>query len=446
MEEPSFLEELSQSQGVEEIADIDEVSVEEMLQRPVTFRLFRTADPHLVEFFVNHVEDLLKLTFFSDKKDLSAKAFSILEHSLPQLTIAMLENQRFNNAACGVLSHIESGSIILARLSSLTLSALLIDPHYIINSCGFILQLLCYVDDVSVFSLFESLCSPNEEIADVQQWLVDIGFVQLLIKEIDSMSTEVLSSCTRADRNGLLMCGYLNIIKLCAKSVVLRKEVKNSSVFAIINRNVCEWADFIEDARWEALASLSCKKTQEVMRTLFQQCIEMLTDPKRYARRCAVAAVNILTFMVRSDKILTPFIQKMEVCKLITELVMNNPNHSILNECCVQFLIDAISNPVTMKDALNAAAPFIINALNSQNRNLEATAFNFLTKLSAAEKSDNDIFQAMNEIPGFVPTVKEPFTTYNYLLETDYGGPLPIFASDNANKLAMLTMKMMRAW
>lgn len=49
MDELSFLEELSQ--GAADLENLEDASVEEMLQRPVTFRLFRTADPGLVELY-----------------------------------------------------------------------------------------------------------------------------------------------------------------------------------------------------------------------------------------------------------------------------------------------------------------------------------------------------------------------------------------------------------
>lgn len=446
MEEPSYLEELSQSSGQSDLSDFEETSVEEVLQRPITFRLFGSGEPSLVDFFVNHVEDLLNLTFFSDKKEISAKAFAILEHSKAELTVAMLDHQRFNNAACGVLSNIESGSLMLSRLSSLALAALYAAPHYIISSCGFILQLLSYVDDVSVFSLFESLCGDNiNDIEDVQQWLIDIGFIQLLIKEIDTMPTEKLEKCGRDDRNGLLMVAYMNLIQICAKSPILRKEVKTPSVFAIINRGVCEWAPYVEDARWEALASVACKNTRDVMRALYQQCVEMLPHDKKGASRSVIAAIRILSFMVKCDPILVPFIVKAEIGKHLGKLMLINPDHSILHASCVNYLEAAISNPKTMKESLAASSKFIIDSLCSENRNLQATAFHLLTKISEAEKNDDAVFEAMNEIPGFVQTVKEPFSIYNSLLESEYGGPQPIISGD-ANGLVMKTMMMMRVW
>lgn len=444
MDDIPFLEELSQ--GIADLENIEDCTVEEMLQRPCTFRLFRTADPQLVNFFIKNVEELLQLTFFSDKKDLSAKAFSILEHSLPELTRAMLDHQRFMNAVCGVLSHIDENPLILPRLSSLTLSGLLIDPNSIKDSCGFLLQLLTYADDVSVFSLFEALCGQNDELKEVQQWLIDIGFIQLLIKELESSYVSDLKQCGRFDHAGLLLVAYYNIIKISSTSKVLRKEVKLPSVLAVLNRYLGELPQYIEDARWEAMASLACAKTFDVMRTLFQESVEMITDPVRVRTRAAIAALHILSFMVKFDPIIPDFVLSAKLPEIAAKIYISNPDHTILHQEITIFLMSCLENNVLMKATMEEIAKFILYAFKSPNRNISASGMNLLSKVSDAEKENEDIFNAMNEIPGFVKEVKDPFAIYVRLLDDDYGGPLPIISVDNANKLALFTMKMMRAW
>ncbi|EAX99478.1 hypothetical protein TVAG_412940 [Trichomonas vaginalis G3] len=358
----------------------------------------------------------------------------------------MLAHQRFMNAVLGVLPHIDENPLILPRLSSLTLSGLLIDPNAIKDSCGFILQLVTYADDVSVFSLFEALCGPNEELKEVQQWLIDVGFIQVLIKELESMYSPALKNCGRTDHNGSLLVAYYNIIKIASSSKILRKEVKLSSVLAVLNRDLGELPSYIEDARWEAMASLACAKTFDVMRTLFQESVEMITDPKRVRTRASVSALHILAFMIKFDPIIPEFVLYAKLPKVTTDLMKANPDHSILHAAATYFLMSCLENPVTMTNTMNEIASFVLYSMNQSNRNIAATGMNLLSKVSDAEKVNEDIFNAMNEVPGFVKEVKDPFAVYVRLLDDDYGGPMPIFSVDNANKLALLTMKMMRAW
>ena len=108
--------------------------------------------------------------------------------------------------------------------------------------------------------------------------------------------------------------------------------------------------------------------------------------------------------------------------------------------------MNAINNHATMKVALLKTSCIILNGFNSKNTTLQATGFDLLSKLSESEKHDNDIFEAMNEIPGFIQAVKEPFSIHKAYLENDYGGSLSIYTDNEADQLTMKAMKIIGAW
>ena len=148
------------SPAFERLLESGATTVEEVLRESLTFRLFRQEEARVVDFFVTHVDQLLKLAF-SDN-EMSAKAFAILEHSDPAVTAAMLKDQRFHRLALVIVGTTEANNLHLSRLASLTHAVLTVDQHFIMTSCGFILQLLSFAWETSVFDLFEYMCTMNE--------------------------------------------------------------------------------------------------------------------------------------------------------------------------------------------------------------------------------------------------------------------------------------------
>ncbi|OHT00789.1 hypothetical protein TRFO_07769 [Tritrichomonas foetus] len=128
---------------------------------------------------------MLQLTFSLDSGVLGCRAFAILEHSDPTLTESMLSNDMLRDIASSVLWNNKPESILLSRLSSLTLVAFLYSPSLAQVSCGYILQMLNFVFEPSILSLFEIVCSSEDRNVIVQQWLLSLSFTNILFKEIE---------------------------------------------------------------------------------------------------------------------------------------------------------------------------------------------------------------------------------------------------------------------
>ena len=483
-----------------------ETTVADILEQNITFRLFRTGDEYLISFFVSHVQELLNLTFFFDSRtqsDLSAKAFAILEHSQPALTVAMLKDQKLHKVACDVLSGTEPNTLILSRLSSLTLGALCVDPNSVIKTCGYLFQLISYFFEPSVLALFETMSINDPEFASLQKWLIKVGFADLIQREIDSFSpyTKTPSQLNYLSHEALNLCGYLKIVSLCASSDKLSPYFTTQSLVSALNHDIGALPQFIEDARWEALSAVYCKRTLESMRGLFQSAVELISpssddtfelfsqispksdtsektnvsensnttensnitenskvseNPKtsqtqdiKYSKRgtrAVSAAAQILAGMIQLDPVLRPFIVMEKVPLIAAQLMFELPDNTFLHKSLRTLILASLEQPDT-RSSFYGALPFLLTGFETKNPNLLASLLLIIGEAAGLGNRDSKVANILKDIPGFIQCVRTKLAYHNALLAASYGGMTPIGSTpiESASVIAENAMHI-RAW
>ena len=397
----------------------DDTTVEQVLNESLTFRLFSQDDGRIVRFFVKHADQLLSLAFSPTESQMSSKAFAILEHGHPEVTAAMLQHQRFHNAAVAVLARKDANHLHLSRLASLTLAVVMVDEHFIMTSCGFILQMLSFVWETSVFSLFEFICSENDENKEIQEWLIRIGFIQILHKEVDD--TEMTIGKDRLDESANLLCSFFALIRICAKNKVFDNEICSHNFVTTLNIGIGDYPSFVEDARWMALEALYRQSTVEMMRGMFQSSIEVIVDTG-CATKTTVAAVRILNGMLEMDDVIRPFISETDVPLKVVELMLRNPDHTILHGECRRFLLNLFANPVTREKTMTTCLDPILDAVTSQNICLSVSMIDLLTSLWKFAASSSKLRAELKRHPKWNPVWNGPISKRNAILTASYGG------------------------
>jgi len=385
---------------------------------------------------------LLLLVFSSSESELSSKAFAILENAQPDLVSAMLSEQRFNRIACQFLAKLNPEPLLLSRLCSITISALIIQPNSIIDTCGFILQFLSYSDHVSVFSLYEMLCKNNESSIGIQNWLIDVGFPELLYKEIES--TENVALETR-DFDELLI-SYFSIVKISTTSRVLTNHFKTREYVSILNMFIGEYPIRVECYRWEALSFIISNSTMESMRGVFQSAIELLTNRLYSPTLAGFSCVKILSFMLDKDPELTQFFNMFNVPRIIGNLIILYQDHSSLHNVCREFFGICLRNQIMFDQALNNLIPIVMGGIFSSSRTLVSTATRLLLVLSQLIEDDESIYNKVNSVPGFISISQQFLSQYHQVMDSDFGMQTSFVYSDNASELAENTLKYIRSW
>lgn len=424
---------------LKELISSPESSIKDVLREDIVFRLFRTNEPQLINYFVIHVDELLQLSFDDGDTEVSAKAYAILEHAQPTLTQALLYNQHFHNAAIAVLAQPNPSILHLDRLSSLTLSAIYICPEVAPKSCGFILQLISYLYQYSVLELFEHLCTYSKETELTQTTLEKMGFPQMLYKELENFP-KITKDTNQKSQDASQLYGLFRVLTICGSSPILGPHVCTYNFVSIVNRDVDEFPKFVEYQRWEAISALYCPATAEIMRGLYPNVIEMLNNNEEVGSRSYVAAIDLLTVIVQFDVELVPYIISSNAVERIVDLLFTHPNHNIMQFSIRDFLFACLDNKELHDDTAQKIMKMGMRGIHINNVSVRANVYRIIKHFMKRTKSDQKLYSTVKNNEEFMLFLMNNFQIYKALWKRHYGGVLYSPAADDIQDLVRKTM------
>lgn len=440
--EQIFPSSLQISENIKQLIDRGESAVEEVLNQPLTFRLFRASEPTIIRYFVNNVDKLLELTFQGENKDLSAKAFAILEHMQKDLTKELLNHQKLHNYALEVIQKTTADNMfMLNRLMALTLAVIYFDPVAVTQSCGFLLQLIQMLYEPTVLNLFEVLCTDNDENGYVQKWLIKMGFVEIVLGEIDSFTETKLTDTSRLSTEANQIYGLFRIVCICGSSPILGPKFSNYHFVNILNLKVGCYPKFVEYQRWEAITALYNKQTKEMMRGLFPSAIEILQDPTISITRSGISSLELLSLMVLLDDGLLDFFISMDVSTIVINLVISNPEHTHLHFSALDYFKYSFQNKKMLSTLCETIPDIIILHFKGRNHSLRFFMYKLLKAFIKAIKSKSKILSKMKNNKALNELLKTEFTNYQHIIDAQYGNFYNLFEHDDAQKLAKKTIQ-----
>jgi hypothetical protein len=167
-----------------------------------------------------------------------------------------------------------------------------------------------------------------------------------------------------------------------------------------------------------------CRSTSELLAGMFHSAIQILQTESRNVGLSGVAAIELLTQMIKVDNVLRPFMSS-DAIKVVLRLLLANPNHSILQAASREFLSALLLHAKTRLTAVRAIVPDLLAALTvAQNRNLIASLFEIVQTTANIGKTDQKVSAILKEFQGFTSVVG-PLTERNCVMNRSFGGLLP---------------------
>lgn len=328
---------------------------------------------------------------------------------------------------------------MISRISSITYNIFIVNPKFI-ETCGFIFQLFKFLSEISVITLFESLCKPNPEYAEIQQWLIQIGFLKLLQNEVDSFKCPDEADRTNDDAN--LLTSYYYLIKICAMNPVFYDQICSHSFVYLLNRDIGSYPQFVEDIRWEALAAIYHPKTSEMMGGLFQVAIEIICDEEKCRTRASVAALTILRGMVHNDKFLFQYINSYSIPLNVMQIMIENHSHSILHKACRDFISSCFASNQLDASQIKEILTLIVLNSDSEICSLRASLKFLANNLLLIISKKPQMIKIAKEVENFSQFASR-LQKYDTNINTFYGGVVD-YESDEAQKLGLLVLPVFR--
>ena len=268
-----------------------------------------------LRYLSRHVDELLQLVFEETPTLVGTRAYRVFQHGDSELVAPIISQSLLQVHASRIVHRNPIQPLCIARLCGLTLTTVRLNSEKIDQACGFVFQLLPFIDVIAVYELFETLLGPSRHFRDAQKWLESVNFYQIVLQEMKATNP--------ADPK---MRSFYSLLRGGKKSELMSKHFANCQVISAL----CVKNEYWKDERWDALASLYCPATKTFLRSQLMEAVEVVKEKTPKVTRRVIAALGLLTKMVKEDQEMHQFFTLVKFAGDVVDLMERFPEHNIL--------------------------------------------------------------------------------------------------------------------
>lgn len=418
----------------------------------------------LLDIALNIKDNLLPI-----KNDISRKAFLILSNSPKKVMRKLLIDGNFLIKSTIVLEQLHRyTSFILAkelvsRIASIFNNIIIKtkDRNIIIDSIGFLTQMIPFIEDESVFNFFCLVVSTEDDFKEMQLFLSQVNLYDFLINELPN----------EKETNFEKEKNIFHIIKICLQNPILQSSFQKEEVLnklfdrlkkrKYIFTNLQKQSDYgdkkiaILNEIYESLSFLVCKKLIDKMNPLFSQSIEIIklfynsiyTMPNaditsidccahKFIRKYHICVFDLISKVgVLKADIINEDSQNILI-KTIERIIHVFPNSTNLIVAAFRVVKSSLHSSTFATKMVDSLMPLMISLAKSKTKTASsAAATHFLADMEHTKKVSKMIsnFLTLNE--EYMSFYNSCFKNYMEHAYVPYGGPVVKFSSIEIEKI-----------
>lgn len=399
------------------------------------------------------------------KNNKSIAALLILSNSPKSVMDKLLYDGRFLVKSTSVLGQLSSNLTfniekeLVSRIALIFINIIIKtnDKELIIDSIGFLTQMIHFIEDDTVLNFFLLFVSYNNDFKEMQNYLSQVNLYQFLINELTNDDENNFEK----ERN---ICIF---IKNCLKNPILHKsfqkaEILNALIEIIEKRkkiifNVQKQQIDLGDIKvntineiCEVLSLLICPTLSTKMKPLISLSIEIVKNFYDSIQKCMGSNNNL-------DYYAHLIIRKYHVCLLdiiskiivLKSNIINSNDHEILintikriiyvfpnstNLIIAAFRIvkSSLFCKIFAKKMIDALMPLLISLAKSNIRTASsAAATHFLADMDLTKNSNKMINDFLTKNHQYMAFYNASFKSYLEKAYVPYGGPVTVFKNKN---------------
>jgi hypothetical protein len=376
-----------------------------------------------------HTHELVKMVLSEDQSIAAAHAFQILQAGVEELNREVLKDLRFRDLALETLVNSESSEFRIGRLASLTLTFLIKSPEEAQPSCGYFYHLLKYCYNPSVFNFFESICTTDKMAESSQKWLINMGFDEYIIRELQNtdFSYESKEPFPLKDKVYFkVLCLYQLVMK-ASKNDILAPAFQRKEIVDSITKEFKNPPDFLRSAQWSAIEAVCTPVNAGNMHGLIDKALIIITEPFEKMTLFRVCALDFLTTMMENWRQTYSILIETTILQILATLLMMFPNSTIFHASFRKFVEVGMKNKAFSIRIATIFTPILVDiARKRENRVLSATAFEVIAQLIEFAKQDDTIKECLGNHPEWNSFISNEYTNYMKIITSNYGSIVPV--------------------
>lgn len=317
--------------------------IEQVLSESEIEQARKTNSLDLRLYLSKHLPRLINIAFRKDTKETTLTALRLLTGGSRFVIPNLVKSTYFPEYVVKTIAKSsELSPSTVGRICDITLSIFQSGKTEILKSCGYVLFLLQYCDNSSVYSMFQSILSDdNEKMKKYQDWLFDIGFIDELSSDIlETLSSTFLTN--NIDESDLPSLSYnygheklINLLRLVSDAARNRPHIKKDIISGhlknlFIPSNSNHFPHHISDYYWEALNTLYDRDLSEFYTDIAFSAQKMIISfsksDERQIHRYISESLNFITKFIE-DK---PELVDNDLLNAVTSLMAKFNGSSLL--------------------------------------------------------------------------------------------------------------------
>ena len=379
-----------------------------------------------------HVRELLEIALSTEKE--APEAYYILcTINYPKPIIGLiLDDSSFTTIASVIIQAQEPNEAIIGRLSALTVIAFVTYPKLAINSCWYLNSLLKYLNNTSVFALFQKVCTYEQSMKPVSNWLKSYGFAQDIIKEFDTIDFDRRIKVEEyySDSDVFKCMALYEIIIVCSKNPVLISCFACEDMLSILSKSFLSGPPFLTGKRWEAICSLACDLTLPFITPLVANAVSHLYTPHTAPLQDIVETIHFITKSLTLSRAISNYLKNTQILQVLLRYVIQFPDASFLHSAFREFVRKAIKNPDLSLPLLDQYLQLLISETKMRQYGIVACScwdlLLFIHKKKGKFRIIKTSLKKCRFFKEYKMFEKKYLKKYKKIIQTDYGGSIEV--------------------
>lgn len=395
------------------------------------------------KYLAFHIQDILDIVLSDKSGKTTSLLINVLSYQIKEIFYALLTKSKFSDMASEILCKPDSSEQVIARLSIITLSALLTLPDEATKQCGFIYYLLKRCDNNSVFNLFATILAEDERCFFAKRWLHELGFVDYILRELENIDFENYCDVdenpdgTLYDHTFFVATSLYSLLSRCAKSDMFKEDTMDLHTILVLKKTFKhEYPLFVKNARWKAINSVICQENANDMSSLLPEAISIISSyyPRVYEyRSCAISFIGSI---INFSPTFASYAVDEKIPNYILSLLLQFQNCSILHSVIINFISKTIEIEPLGSHLTQIFVPLIMDEVKIQkNKTFIPTLFSLADIIHNAGKKKKPIENSLVHFPEFETFCKNQLSRYKANNKKNYGGKFKTSLSDFFNNI-----------
>jgi hypothetical protein len=352
-----------------------ELSVLEVLSGKHIIRATQTKNKELEAYVAHHSAELLEHAFSNPEEAVSKNAFLLLSQRSKVIVDSMFQDDVFLVKATDVLMKPEVPACLISRLATLFANVIMKSDSRMGDSIGFLLHLLRFVSEASVFEMFIDLCAPVANLTRFQLILVQARFSGFVVNEFQKAGSNEK------------MANLCSIVHRCLENPILHASFATEAMLSCVSPLLQSGDIEVLNQAWQAI-SIACNEVTVSkmmdLKDLALETISKIGDLHLYH----ACAVDLLTMAVRYAPAWFGETQREDLIRALVHAIDSFPNATNLIAAVFRCLRNAAKSSYFLGLVLLIGFPVLITHAQATTRN---SASAFATEfLAAAWQSRGD--------------------------------------------------------